>query len=100
MPALGNKQLGRLAACLCAIQEEACSNEALEQHAVRCPVAGARTFMYAGLISCLQKVLQEGGVPGSSKVILKAREMRRREDHSRHGDIVVLDYVARASTYC
>ena len=47
--------------------------------------------MHAGLISTLQKVLLEAGVPASATLV-KARGLREREDMTRPCDIVVLDY--------
>ena len=47
--------------------------------------------MHAGLITTLQKVLKEAGVP-TSATITEARGLRGTGDRSRPGDIVVLDY--------
>jgi len=49
--------------------------------------------MHAGLISSLQKVLHEAGVP-TSTMLTEARGLRGKGDYSRSGDIVVLDYHA------
>ena len=59
-PALGRRQCGPRDVCfVCDTRGNA--PESLEQHAVRCPAGGARAFMHDGLISTLQKVLQEAG---------------------------------------
>jgi len=49
--------------------------------------------MHAGLISILQKVLKEAGVP-TSATLTEAKGLRGGEDMTRLGDIVVLDYHA------
>jgi hypothetical protein len=49
--------------------------------------------MHAGLISCLLKVLHEAGVPYST-MVTEVQGMHGHKDHSRPGDIVILDYVA------
>jgi hypothetical protein len=49
--------------------------------------------MHAGLITTLQKVLKEAGVPSSS-TMTEARGLRGRADMTRPGDIVVLDFYA------
>ena len=67
--------------------------EPLEQHAVPCHAGGARAFMHAGLISTLQKVLREAGVP-TSATLTETRVLRGRVDKTRPGDIVVLDFYA------
>jgi hypothetical protein len=46
--------------------------------------------MHAGLISCLEKVLKEVGVP-TSAMLTKARIPREGEDKTVPKDIVVLD---------
>ena len=46
--------------------------------------------MHACLISTLQKVLQEAGVPPSA-TLTEARGLRGNADRTRPGDIVVLD---------
>jgi len=91
-PALGRRQCGPTAACpVCDTRGGA--KESLEQHAVRCPAGGARAFMHAGLITTLQKVLKEAGVP-TTATLTEARGLRGRQDRTRPGDIVVLDYHA------
>ena len=91
--ALGNDQLGSCAACpLCDTRGGA--SESLEKHVVRYPDRGAKTYMHAGLIACLQGVFKDAGVSASATVI-EARGLGGGEDRtSRPGDIVVLDYVA------
>jgi hypothetical protein len=64
--------------------------ESREQQAVWCPAGGARAIMHASLISTLQKLLQEAGVP-TSTTLTEARGLRGKGDNSRFGDIVVLD---------
>ena len=49
--------------------------------------------MHAGLITTLQKVLHEAGVPPSA-TLTEARGLRGRADMTRPGDIVVLDFHA------
>ncbi len=49
--------------------------------------------MHASLISTLQKDLQEAGVP-TSTTLAEARGLRGREDKTRLGDSMVLDYHA------
>ena len=49
--------------------------------------------MHAGLISILQRVLKEAGVP-TSATVTKARGLRGGVDKTMLGDIVVLDYTA------
>ena len=49
--------------------------------------------MLTGLISTLQKVMQEAGLP-TSATLAEARGLRGREDMTRPVDIVVLDYYA------
>ena len=49
--------------------------------------------MHDGLISTLQKVLHEAGVP-TFATLTEARGLRRRVDKTRPGDIVVLDFYA------
>ncbi len=91
-PALGHRQCGPTAACpVCDTRGSA--KESLEQHAVRCPAEGAPAYMHAGLITTLQKVLKEAGVP-TSATLTEARGMRGGQVTTRPGDIVVLDYHA------
>ncbi len=91
-PALGRRQRGPTHACpVCDTRGSV--PEALEQHAVRCPAGGARAYMHAGLITTLQKVLQEAGV-STSATLTEARGLRGRVDRTRPGDIVVLDFHA------
>ena len=90
--ALGHRQCGPTAACpVCDIRGNA--KESLEQHAIRCPLVGARAFMYAKLITNLHKVLKGTGVP-TSATLTEARGLRGDRDMTRPGDIVVLDYHA------
>ena len=49
--------------------------------------------MHVGLISTLEKVVQEAGVP-TSATLAEARGLREREDNTRPGDIMVMDYHA------
>ena len=49
--------------------------------------------MHDGLISTLQKVLHEAGVP-TSATLAEARGLRGREDKTRPRDIMVIDYHA------
>ena len=49
--------------------------------------------MHAGLISTLQKLLQEAGVL-TSATLTEARGLQGRADKTRPGDIVVLDFYA------
>jgi len=91
-PALGRRQCEPREACpVCDTRGNA--PESLEQHAVRCPAGGARAFMHDGLISTLQKVLKEAGVPILA-TLTEARGLRGKGDISRPDDIVVLDYHA------
>ena len=77
-PALGHHQCEASDACpVCDTRGNAPGS--LEQHAARCPARGARAFMHAGLISTLQKVLKEAGVPTSSTPT-EARGLRGRAD--------------------
>ena len=56
--ALGRKQLGPNAVC----DTRGNAPESLEQQAVRCPAGGVRDFMYAGLISIMQRAPKEAEV--------------------------------------
>ena len=49
--------------------------------------------MHGGLISTLQKVLHEAGVP-TSATLTEARRLRGRMDKTRPGDIVALEFYA------
>jgi hypothetical protein len=49
--------------------------------------------MHDGLISTLQKVLQEAGVP-TSATMAESRRLRGKEDKTRPCDIVVLEFYA------
>ena len=49
--------------------------------------------MHAGLITTLQRILKEAGVP-TSATLTEARGLRGGLDRTRPGDIVVLDYYA------
>ena len=95
-PELGNKHLGHLAVYLLC-DTKGGPPEALEQHAVRCPVGGTRACMHLGLMSCLHKVLLEADVPCLA-METEARGMRGQESREDYpypsNDIVFLDYVA------
>jgi len=87
--ALAHRQCGPTTTChICDTRGHAL--ESLEHHAVRCPAGEARAFMHARLISTLQKVLQEAGVP-TSATVTEARGLRGGVNMTRPGDIVVLD---------
>ena len=83
---LGHHQLGPASACpVCDTRGNA--PESLEQGLIRCTAGGARAFIHAGLITCLQKVLQEAGVH-TSVTLTEACDRCGGEDMTRHGDIL------------